>query len=486
MEKIIYINFGKEENFYEKYGFFYDIDKDLFSLTINVDINNIDSFAELVEYNEEIKIAIDEYNDSLDVSIEDEKDKRKKKRYEKTKINDYNEFIKGVKRIRFTDNTIDNYDNIEEFISKNKNDLKKCSFIIEENKYTEEFLKKYDAYVIPTSSSYIISKSKYLEFKDDFSSTVDSIKSLKLSNLENIILVGDLIREKPYKGTNKIDICASRDVYSVLYTDNVVCLGYSVLYRAFLRELGINSEYVSTGEHAYSEIYVNDSKYDVNSLLFSDLTLDAKIDKIDRTPHDYLYRYGNFLKTFDYFKRIYKVNRTYGVFYKHNLKFGVSSILEALDNKDLYFMDRYNCIGILKRFLNMVCNIDCYGDEVQEETIINLATKNSDKIDNAASSELELETFLKALSEVRYIENYCDPEKYIFNLNWIFNNYGIYGFRMPCLEETPEARLLRLIYGKEPKENRKPSVELYKELKEYYSNSTPKVKKADLTLYRYK
>ena len=57
---------------------------------------------------------------------------------------------------------------------------------------------------------------------------------------------------------------------------------------------------------------------------------------------------------------------------------------------------------------------------------------------------------------------------------------------MPCLEETPEARLLRLIYGKEPKENRKPSVELYKELKEYYSNNTPKVKKADLTLYRYK
>ena len=69
---------------------------------------------------------------------------------------------------------------------------------------------------------------------------------------------------------------------------------------------------------------------------------------------------------------------------------------------------------------------------------------------------------------------------------------------MPSIELTPEARLLRQIFGEKCKlsedqdpeyieeVNKKHLVELYRELKGKYENDPPKVKKANLTLYRYK
>lgn len=99
------------------------------------------------------------------------------------------------------------------------------------------------------------------------------IKHFNLSPLEQIMFVYDLIKERPFKESEKDKIHQDGVVSKVLFSNDIVCLGYSNLMTVILKELGIEAEVVlldnktnkQSDGHAVVTININDPKYNCNN-----------------------------------------------------------------------------------------------------------------------------------------------------------------------------------------------------------------------------
>ena len=102
-----------------------------------------------------------------------------------------------------------------------------------------------------------------------------------LSPLERIIYVYDFVKKKEYK-ENTENFKDSRDIDRVLKGDYIVCTGYSNLFNAILKNMGINaiSFIGEKRNHQRSLVYIKDSKYNIDGVYVFDPTWDSKKNDI--------------------------------------------------------------------------------------------------------------------------------------------------------------------------------------------------------------
>lgn len=110
--------------------------------------------------------------------------------------------------------------------------------------------------------------------------TAKLFKSFNLSPCEYTYLLYDLIRKrKPIEGEKE----NSRDLVNVLFNEEIVCMGYTNIFNSLLELLDIKTESLewvpkdkdNLVGHVDSLVYINDSKYDVHSLMAFDLAWDS-------------------------------------------------------------------------------------------------------------------------------------------------------------------------------------------------------------------
>ena len=316
-----------------------------------------------------------------------------------------------------------------------------------------------DLYVIPEgdSSPMPIDNAKVGNELNDF---INNLKSLNLSPLEYSILVYDLVREKPYKyeeeGESKSE---SREVYRALVGDSIVCAGYANIYSKILNELGIyatditlESNVPGNPGHARNLVYIKDDKYNIDAAFVCDPTVDSR-EKED--TYDYLYNYIGFLK-----KDLSDLNKVNQLHEKSLAGFDYYSIDEIDDmikeaSKPSFFIpsltdDYYKITGCKRTLRNLLYCLTKDEEEMNNE--IPSFNKYKEKMHAIWKNNIDATTFVKALINVRMIENRINSNKYPYSLKDIINATPTYRFKMDGERllnyKTSEEQLFEAVFGK--------------------------------------
>lgn len=120
---------------------------------------------------------------------------------------------------------------------------------------------------------------------------VEEIEKYNLSSLEKIIYVYDLVKTRRYIKEQNSDKLSSRDLDKILLGEAIVCVGYSNLFNAILKSLGINALSLISIEanHQRSMAYIKDDKYNIDGVYTFDPTWDSR-----REDTNYLKKYNYF------------------------------------------------------------------------------------------------------------------------------------------------------------------------------------------------
>ena len=115
----------------------------------------------------------------------------------------------------------------------------------------------------------------------------DEIKSKNLSPVENLMYAYNIITKLPYKKENPTDsVYLSREVFGVLNSDKIVCVGYVELFRELISRLNmeqnvkcfknhVNLIGKRTELHENCIIYIKDKKYGIDGYYYFDPTADS-------------------------------------------------------------------------------------------------------------------------------------------------------------------------------------------------------------------
>lgn len=215
------------------------------------------------------------------------------------------------------------------------------------------------------------------------------VSRYNLSPLETCIFVYDLVRERKFKTNDieegvinkeKLDIVGilenrnnSRTLNKIYQSDNIVCAGFSALYKAILKLLNIDAymmlyepdeghEEELRIQHVSNVVCLNDSKYNINGFY----ELDTTWDRISNG--DNLYDYKLSIQTYFNFAK---------------------PLQTALKQKKA------------KGFIPKAPDFYDTGNGWFKEKLEGLNTK-----------EIDLDTFEKALYRVRIVEHSIDKDKY--------------------------------------------------------------------------
>ncbi len=133
------------------------------------------------------------------------------------------------------------------------------------------------------SSEQIVNANKKLD------KIVEDIKSKNLSKLEQLFLSYSIITQKIYKeASNNESLYTSREVYGILNSDKIVCVGYVELLKEIMARLGIENDIkifsnkvklpgkTKTEYHENCIIYIKDDKYGLDGYYYCDPTWDSK------------------------------------------------------------------------------------------------------------------------------------------------------------------------------------------------------------------
>lgn len=129
------------------------------------------------------------------------------------------------------------------------------------------------------SGSTLVNKEQILHANSIIKKVANQLKKSSLSPYEKLIYVRKLLTEKEYNFKNS----ASQDIYSVLNSNQMVCVSYSLIFNAIFEELNDPNIKVTTQIyqdsdkedllHALNNVYVNDEKYNIEGYYDLDLTM---------------------------------------------------------------------------------------------------------------------------------------------------------------------------------------------------------------------
>ena len=450
---------------------------------------------ELADFENEFGIIFSRYDFGLSMYIDDEKTlevQLNKKKEMKESIDEYINYLKigtaideeEIKKQEEIKRIIDNlFENIEfirlnfnedvdilEFIENNpivreKKIVLSEYFDIKDYDKVYELLVKYDKYkdniyVSLENNSEYISLENCLNTIAKVKLQADRIMNLNLSPMEIIMYTYDQVRNRVYKSENSMDSpFKSRDLSSVLNNDEIVCVGYSNIFRALLFYMGINCLNVglsnkldnNLGGHQRNVIYVKDDKYDIDGVYYFDVTWDSKRNF---ETNEFLNRYVYFAKTRKEMSELELNSFIYEECPYYSLDM-VDDVKKLFDEEDLVKLDKeyaksLNYMAYLingKKLIDRMCLLPFvpnYNKFDREEVLSRLEI-----IEEKFNKPISAEVFLRLLNNVRKIEYYENPELYPYSINDLYKVYIRSGWCFERHHYNSEEKLLMLLFDED-------------------------------------
>lgn len=245
----------------------------------------------------------------------------------------------------------------------------------------------------------------------------DFIKYYKLSPLEQIMLVYDIVKSNEYKKENDNESYnKSRDLNQIINNDKIVCVGFTNLIDFLLTNLGFNTGFITLDydneneRHIRNYIHLKDDKYNIDNIFALDATWDSK------KSNDYLDNYTYFLKPIRNFFYIKKNEEIIYPSYFEMLKHDKIKFIEEM--KKIKEEDETKFALALSNFINR------YNNEIV--IFINFMNKSDEEINKILEDiyskynrKISENVFKSALYKVRRIEylnkiiNFIPDEEYI-------------------------------------------------------------------------
>lgn len=291
---------------------------------------------------------------------------------------------------------------------------------------------KQEPFINSEYNSFEVSLTEMIETIKIIESMKNTINKYLLSPLEQLILLYDQIKEKIYK--DSASPYNSRDLTRVLKGEEIVCLGYSRIFKAVANALGIKTEekrYVRTTDetrgHATVISYIDDPVYNYHGILEFDPTWDSKKDINDTEYIKRYYWFGFPASYSELLKR--KLNLEAKDSYEQAIKQGLNNYLDFAYQMPNSPMSEYFSSVILKKLHKLYAEIrDPRGLKLLSQIDQNVLESKDltsqivclvDYTKNLLKQKLSYESFLKMLYRVRRIEHYLNPEKYPLTLDEI-------------------------------------------------------------------
>ena len=152
----------------------------------------------------------------------------------------------------------------------------------------------------------LFNKGQVINANSKINDVVEYLKNSSLSPYEKVLYVHTLLKEFDYV-YNKENSDLGRNVYSVLNTRNMICVGYAALFNAVFSELKdenikckmetITTEDLSSNIewHALNCVYLKDEKYNVEGYYNIDACMNHKNDTLENfmiPPEDLKHSYA--------------------------------------------------------------------------------------------------------------------------------------------------------------------------------------------------
>ncbi|MBE6161644.1 MAG: hypothetical protein E7158_05465 [Firmicutes bacterium] len=344
-------------------------------------------------------------------------------------------------------------------ILKNKKVVLTGFYSLDDIEQIEKLEKKYNEfdniYVQLTGNIDYVSLDDCKKTINKINEIVNSVKTLNLSPMENVMYVYDLVRNREYKEEEKEkgeNSTKSRDLSKVLFGDKIVCVGFSKLYSFILRKLGIEI-YINELEHTFDETsghmrniaHIVDPKYNIDGVYYFDSTWDSKIK-----GKSYLYKYKYFAKTKDQIEEENIRNNLID----EMIKTSMADLFESVS--DIIYSDDQDALIEYIKTINYVSTM-AIGKRIIDlsSILINYSKFDKDKfLDkfeeciNYFCKDISAEKMLEILFNVRKIEYYINPEYYPFELIDLANiayNSGWTFEDLSCLNN--DEKFLYTIFG---------------------------------------
>lgn len=143
---------------------------------------------------------------------------------------------------------------------------------------------------------------EFITMRENIDKIVNKVKQQKLSNLEKIIYVYDIVKKFNYKKSEDNYSMEGRQLHKIFNTHNIVCTGYARIVTQVLNELGIKAGiYKLTTKnnelHARNLVHIIDEKYDINSIYSMEPTWESALNE--------QYSYSLFLTPIDKLKEYF-------------------------------------------------------------------------------------------------------------------------------------------------------------------------------------
>lgn len=310
----------------------------------------------------------------------------------------------------------------------------------------DELSKKYDGYkgvLIKPDNAYkpiTVGEAKKAE---TIYRLIENIKSMGLTPLEQAILVYDIVREKPYLLGDNIDPRESREIYSIVDNDKIVCAGYANLYKEIMTGLGIPCEYVvldalDGGEgHARCIVRIDDPEYGLKMIGIVDPTMDHRREG-DYTS--WLYSYHGFMRKPD--KKLDEFNglkdNCFEYYFNHNIDDleDMEELKEEPIRKYTFanytpdvIIQKMNEDKVRRHFVDNMLSLYGYDNIYDRKEKYKVYMNHQEDISECIKNKLNLSTFMKALIRVRVMENKINPKKYPLDEEKLYTNTYDYGFK---------------------------------------------------------
>ena len=310
-------------------------------------------------------------------------------------------------------------------------------------------------YVIMEGNSEPVSLVDCYKTINEIKSQADSIKSLNLSPIENIMYVYDKVRNRVYAFEDENEsISKSRDLTEVLQGDKIVCLGYANIFNALLHYIGIPSDIVhlynktKPSGHARNVVYVKDPKYDIDGVYYFDPTWDSKRKN---ETNEYLLSYHFFARTKQSMdeEENYKYQDIRLQSYSKDLYEKIKKIIDAGEYDKLteyYKTINYMSSIVIKKSIINLLNINplypLYGKFDTKDTL-----KKIKKVFDKFNKEIPAETMLRVWNNVRKIEYYQDPDHYTYTPESMFGVLVNSNWKFKERHLTKERILIEKVFG---------------------------------------
>lgn len=270
--------------------------------------------------------------------------------------------------------------------------------------YDIDSLNGFDIKVYYQEQNHEISVKELYETSIVIEDISKEIKKYNLSPLEKVIYVYDKVKSRVYTKSNE-DERESRDLNRVLNGNFIVCMGFSNIFNAVLRSLGINAiPLISLSKnHQCSLAYIQDNKYNINGVYVFDPTNDS------RRNNEYIDNYNYFGMTLASTENIFPSE----IYKLANMSF--NDILEIQEN--ISFEGCKKSISIDTKMKKLFELIKEYNYEEFVETLRYFEFTSPEVKDGTIDSyrtfkikynpqEISLSKFMLALCNTRLIEYY--------------------------------------------------------------------------------